>query len=139
MMKMAFHHHAVVSTNPSRHTNGHTLGYSNYKVHSHSNHSCAFCMPHTAPSPPSTGLGGGGIFMTGFSNPTTFGPWLESHMAMGPWSVAVVMIGINDLLRGGRAADEIMSGLRPMLAKVLTANTAIILIPPFAAPGFVQE
>jgi hypothetical protein len=49
------------------------------------------------------------------------------------------MIGINDLLRGGRSADDIMAGLKPMVAKVLASNTPVILMPPFAAPGFVQE
>jgi hypothetical protein len=32
------------------------------------------------------GLGGGGVFMTGFNVPTTFGPWLDSQMALGPWN-----------------------------------------------------
>jgi lysophospholipase L1-like esterase len=49
------------------------------------------------------------------------------------------MIGINDLLRGGHSADAIMTNLKPMLAKVLAARTPLILIPPFAAPGFVQQ
>lgn len=77
--------------------------------------------------------------MTGFNVPVTFGPWLDSYMAQGPWSVVVIMIGINDLLRGSRSADDIMDGLRPMVEKVLAANTPVILVPPFAAPGFVSE
>jgi lysophospholipase L1-like esterase len=50
-----------------------------------------------------------------------------------------MMIGINDLLRGGKPAQEIMDGLVPMIDKVLAARTPVILMPPFAAPGFVQE
>lgn len=77
--------------------------------------------------------------MTGFNVPVTFGPWLDTYMDQGPWNVVVIMIGINDLLRGSRAADDIMNGLTPMIQKVLATNTPVILIPPFAAPGFVQE
>jgi len=85
------------------------------------------------------GLGGGGVFMPGFSFPVTFGPWLDTYMGQGPWDVVVMMIGINDLLRGGKPADDIMNGLKPMIEKVLATKTPVILIPPFAAPGFVQE
>ena len=56
--------------------------------------------------------------MTGFSVPVTFGPWLDTYLDQGPWNVVVIMIGINDLLRGGRAADDIMGGLTPMIQKV---------------------
>lgn len=85
------------------------------------------------------GLGGGGVFMTGFNVPVTFGPWLDTYMGQGPWNLVVMMIGINDLLRGGKPAQEIMDGLVPMIDKVLAARTPVILMPPFAAPGFVQE
>lgn len=51
------------------------------------------------------GLGGGGVFMTGFNVPVTFGPWLDTYMGQGPWSVVCIMIGINDLLRGGKPAQ----------------------------------
>jgi lysophospholipase L1-like esterase len=77
--------------------------------------------------------------MTGFNVPVTFGPWLDTYMDQGPWSVVVIMIGINDLLRGGKPAQDIMTGLEPMIAKVVATNTPVILMPPFAAPGFVQE
>jgi lysophospholipase L1-like esterase len=85
------------------------------------------------------GLGGGGVFMTGFNVPVTFGPWLDTYMDQGPWNVVCIMIGINDLLRGGRSADDIMTNLKPMIEKVVAADTPVILMPPFAAPGFVQE
>lgn len=77
--------------------------------------------------------------MTGFNVPVTFGPWLDTYMGQGPWDVVAIMIGINDLLRGGRAADDIMNGLKHMIEKVLATQTPVILMPPFAAPGFVQE
>lgn len=51
----------------------------------------------------------------------------------------MLMIGINDLLRGGKSAQDIMDGLAPMIGKVLATHTPVILMPPFAAPGFVQE
>jgi lysophospholipase L1-like esterase len=77
--------------------------------------------------------------MTGFNVPVTFGPWVDTYMGQGPWNVVVMMIGINDLLRGGKAADDIMSNLRPMIDKVVASNTPVFLLPPFAAPGFVAE
>lgn len=39
------------------------------------------------------GLGGGGVFMTGFNVPVTFGPWLDTYLQQGPWNVVVIMIG----------------------------------------------
>lgn len=53
--------------------------------------------------------------------------------------MVAIMIGINDLLRGGRAAQDIIDGLVPMIDRVLATRTPVILMPPFAAPGFVQE
>lgn len=63
----------------------------------------------------------------------------HTHTTQGPWSVVVMMIGINDLLRGGKPAQDIMDGLAPMIDRVLATRTPVILMPPFAAPGFVQE
>lgn len=77
--------------------------------------------------------------MTGFNVPVTFGPWLDTYMAQGPWSLVVISIGINDLLRGSKPADDIMNGLAPMIEKVLATNTPVVLMPPFGAPGFVDQ
>jgi hypothetical protein len=40
---------------------------------------CAPCIPSSPVHAPA-GLGGGGVFMTGFNVPVTFGPWLDTYM-----------------------------------------------------------
>ncbi|KAF8059433.1 Sh3yl1 [Scenedesmus sp. PABB004] len=85
------------------------------------------------------GLGGGGIFQTGFTIPKTFGPYFQEQLASRAWGAVVVSIGINDLLRGGSPAADIMAGLQPLLDDVLEKGIPVIAIPPFAAPGFVSQ
>jgi lysophospholipase L1-like esterase len=85
------------------------------------------------------GLGGGGIYQTGFSIPQKFPEFYREQLSFRKWDVAVIMIGINDLLRGSTPAAEIMTGLQPLIDETLAKGVPIISIPPFAAPGFVAE
>ncbi|KAI8466501.1 MAG: serine carboxypeptidase-domain-containing protein [Monoraphidium minutum] len=52
---------------------------------------------------------------------------------------AVVMVGINDLLRVGKPADEVMKGLLDIYRPALEAGTNVLAIAPLAAPGFVSR
>ncbi|WIA15988.1 hypothetical protein OEZ85_012727 [Tetradesmus obliquus] len=85
------------------------------------------------------GLGGGGIYQTGFNIQKRFPEFYREQLAFRQWDVAVIMIGINDLLRGGTPAAEIMAGLQPLLDETLAKGIPVVSIPPFAAPGFVAE
>jgi hypothetical protein len=85
------------------------------------------------------GLGGGGIYQTGFSIPKKFPEFYREQLGFRKWDVAVIMIGINDLLRGSTPAAEIMTGLQPLIDETLAKGVPVISIPPFAAPGFVAE
>jgi hypothetical protein len=85
------------------------------------------------------GLGGGGIYQTGFSIPKKFPEFYREQLGFRKWDVAVIMIGINDLLRGSTQAAEIMTGLQPLIDETLARGVPVISIPPFAAPGFVAE
>lgn len=49
------------------------------------------------------------------------------------------MVGINDLLRMGRSADDVMSGLGQIYDAALGAGSNVLAIPPMAAPGFVSR
>lgn len=55
------------------------------------------------------------------------------------YDYTVVMVGINDLLREGKSADDVMSGLRQIYDAALSSGSNVIAIPPFAAPGFVSK
>jgi hypothetical protein len=77
--------------------------------------------------------------MTGFNNPTTFPPFINSYLSQSAWNVAVVMIGINDLLRGGKPALDIMGGLTPIVTDIIDRGIPVVLVPPLSAPGFVDQ
>jgi hypothetical protein len=90
------------------------------------------------------GVGGSGIFAVGFHRPTTIVPVamdsINSAKSSGRmYDYTVVMVGINDLLRVGKSADEVMSGLNQIYDAALTSGSNVIAIPPFAAPGFVSQ
>lgn len=77
--------------------------------------------------------------MEGFNNPTRFPPFYLGYLNQVEWNVAVIGIGINDLLRGGYSATDIMAGLQPLYDQTLAKGVPVIAIPPFAAPGFVSQ
>lgn len=90
------------------------------------------------------GVGGSGIFAVGFNRPTTIVPVamdsLNSAKSSGRmYDYTIVMVGINDLLRVGKSADEVMSGLNQIYDAALSSGSNVIAIPPFAAPGFVSQ
>lgn len=64
---------------------------------------------------------------------------LSAVLGCRKYDLVVIMIGINDLLRGGSPADDIMAGLQPLFDETLAQGIPIISIPPTAAPGFVAE
>lgn len=77
--------------------------------------------------------------MDGFNDPVKFGPYYQSYLSQVEWNVVVITIGINDLLRGGYPAADIMAGLQPLYDQTLAKGIPVIAIPPFAAPGFVSQ
>lgn len=79
------------------------------------------------------------MFEEGFHDPVKFGPYYSSYLAQVEWNVAVIAIGINDLLRGGFSALEIMDALQPLYEQTLAKGIPVVAIPPFAAPGFVSQ
>jgi hypothetical protein len=90
------------------------------------------------------GVGGGGIFAVGIHNPTTIPPVAERAIADArasgsPYDYVVVMLGINDLLRMGRSAEDVRGGLARIYATALNAGARVVAVPPFAAPGFVSR
>lgn len=96
------------------------------------------CFPHAA------GVGGAGIFMSGFNDPITLVPKaqqeIKSAAAAGiNYKWVVVMLGINDLLRGGKTADEIMPGIKQIWQMALDKGSNVLAIPPLPAPGFVSK
>lgn len=90
------------------------------------------------------GVGGAGIFAIGFHNPTTIIPVAQRAIERAkrrnmPYDYVIVMLGINDLLREGRSADDVNGGLQTIYSLALDAGSNVIAIPPFAAPGFVSQ
>ena len=85
------------------------------------------------------------MFAVGFNNPIT--TIQASTQAFGDaksqgikYDYAVIMVGINDLLRIGKPADEIKQQLVQDIYKLwLESGTSVVAIPPFAAPGFVSK
>ena len=55
-------------------------------------------------------VGGAGVFAVGFHNPVTLVPWAQSHLEKAKYDWAVVLVGINDLLRESRRADDVSGG-----------------------------
>lgn len=91
-----------------------------------------------------TGVGGSGIFAVGFNRPTTIVPVAMDSLNSAKYSghmydYTIVMVGINDLLRVGKSADEVMTGLNQIYDAALSSGSNVIAIPPFAAPGFVSQ
>jgi hypothetical protein len=84
-------------------------------------------------------VGGAGIFAVGFNNPTTVTPVATSALSAGKYDDTVVMVGINDLLRMGRSADDVAAGLTSIYEAALNSGSNVIAIPPMAAPGFVSR
>lgn len=89
-------------------------------------------------------MGGSGIYALGFNRPTTIVPVaLESinNAKNGgrKYDYTVVMVGINDLLRMGKSADDVMSGLKQIYDVALSSGSNVIAIPPLGAPGFVSK
>jgi lysophospholipase L1-like esterase len=95
--------------------------------------------------PPATGVGGSGVFAIGFNEPITTiqasqQAFEESKSRGIKYDYVVVMVGINDLLRMGKPADEIKQQLVQNIYKPwLESGTSVVAIPPFAAPGFVSR
>jgi len=90
------------------------------------------------------GVGGSGIHAVGFHKPTTLIPVAQEAFATAKrkgqqYTYAIVMLGINDLLRMGKSAEDVKQGLQQIYSMALDAGTDVIAIPPFAAPGFVAE
>lgn len=90
------------------------------------------------------GVGGAGIYARGFHRPTTIPPVAESAIKSAsdrnkPYNYVIVMLGINDLLREGKTADEVKWGLQQIYSEALSAGSNVIAIPPFPAPGFVSQ
>lgn len=91
-----------------------------------------------------TGVGGAGIFAIGFNNPTTVIPVAQQAIQRAarrrtPYDFVIVMLGINDLLREGRSAEDVKGGLQQIYTMALDAGSTVVAIPPFAAPGFVSQ
>ncbi|GBF89342.1 hypothetical protein Rsub_02219 [Raphidocelis subcapitata] len=85
------------------------------------------------------GVGGAGIFAVGFQNPTTLGPYAQQLLAKAKYDWIVGLIGINDLLRMGRSADDVFKGIMEIYKPALEAGTNVLAIAPLAAPGFVSR
>jgi hypothetical protein len=64
------------------------------------------------PNPAIAGVGGAGIFAVGFHNPVTLVPWARSLISKERYDWVVVLVGINDLLRVGKPADEVRAPAR---------------------------
>ncbi|KAI8466720.1 MAG: SGNH hydrolase-type esterase domain-containing protein [Monoraphidium minutum] len=86
------------------------------------------------------GVGGAGIFASGFRNPTTLLPWLREQLSRGvQYDWVIALMGINDLLREGKPADQIMAGLQEVYLQSLLSGANVMAIAPLPAPGFVSQ
>lgn len=91
-----------------------------------------------------TGVGGSGIYALGFNRPTTIVPVamdsINGAKSSGhKYDYTIVMVGINDLLREGKSADDVMSGLKQIYNAALDSGSNVVAIPPLGAPGFVSQ
>ncbi|KIZ01719.1 hypothetical protein MNEG_6244 [Monoraphidium neglectum] len=85
-------------------------------------------------------VGGAGIFAVGFNNPVTLVPYAKEMLAKNAkFDWVICLIGINDLLRMGRPADEVMRGLNDIYTPALASGSNVLAIAPLAAPGFVSK
>lgn len=94
--------------------------------------------------PVAAGVGGAGIFAVGFHKHTTIPPVAQRAIEQAkvngrPYNYVVVMLGINDLLRMGKSADDVKGGLQQICGWALDAGSNVLAIPPFGAPGFVSK
>eukprot|EP00878_Enallax_costatus_P027141 GHUV01029194.1.p1 GENE.GHUV01029194.1~~GHUV01029194.1.p1 ORF type:complete len:131 (+),score=33.45 GHUV01029194.1:2152-2544(+) len=90
------------------------------------------------------GVGGAGIYARGFRRSTTIPPVAAAAIRSAsdhnrPFNYVIVMLGINDLLREGKSAEDVKSGLQQIYSEALNAGSNVIAIPPFPAPGFVSK
>lgn len=93
----------------------------------------------TRPPAPPPGVGGAGIFAVGFHNPTTLVPWARQQLSKSKPDWMVSLIGINDLLREGRPADDVVRGLQQIWGPALARGVNVMAIAPLPAPGFVSR
>jgi lysophospholipase L1-like esterase len=63
----------------------------------------------------------------------------EVYFKRQKWDVVVIMVGINDLLAGGRKADEVMGALTAFYTRCTDAGMSVVAISPMSAPGFVSR
>jgi lysophospholipase L1-like esterase len=83
-----------------------------------------------------------GVFEIGCSQATTvFDAGISAVNAKpkGYYDFAVVLVGINDLLRGGRPAAEVQPKIEALHAAILARGSSVLALPPLAAPGFVPS
>lgn len=89
-------------------------------------------------------MGGAGIYTTGTRIKTTIPPVakaaIQAASAKGqPFDYVIVMAGINDLVRSGNSAQEVVYGLKQIYDMAVAAGSHVVAIPPFGAPGYVPQ
>lgn len=82
---------------------------------------------------------GSGVLVQGFSSGGTLLDTSAVYLEEGPYNVVSVAVGINDLLRGGYTADQIMGPLAGLYEKILGKGYPVLAIPPLPAPKFVAR
>eukprot|EP00879_Flechtneria_rotunda_P029938 GHRR01032405.1.p1 GENE.GHRR01032405.1~~GHRR01032405.1.p1 ORF type:complete len:206 (+),score=50.97 GHRR01032405.1:319-936(+) len=86
------------------------------------------------------GVGGAGIYAQGFQNPTTLVPVAQQALSSRQkYDYVIVLLGINDLLRQGKSAEDVKAGLQQIYDAALQTGATVIAIPPFPAPGYVSQ
>jgi lysophospholipase L1-like esterase len=63
----------------------------------------------------------------------------EVYLKRQKWELVVVMVGINDVLAGGRKAGEVMEALKALYTRCTDAGMSVVAVAPMAAPGFVAR
>ena len=63
----------------------------------------------------------------------------STHLRERRYNVIVVMVGINDVLAGGRSANDVMSALQGFYEELLSTGASVVAITPLGAPGFVPR
>lgn len=84
-------------------------------------------------------VGGAGIFAVGFHKPVTLVPYARELLSKAKYEWVVGLIGINDLLRMGRSADDVFSGIMEIYKPTLESGVNVMAIAPLPAPGFVSK
>lgn len=120
----------------------------NHPTAEHHQGSSCYCVTQTCPHLPShaplSGVGGAGIFAIGFNNPINLITNTERSLGAAAnkgiaYDYVVFMLGINDLLREGRSAADVMEGLKRLYSMALDRGATVVALPPFSAPGFVSR